>query len=392
MNITECDSKFADLERDVGVILADLDELKTLSLYAQVEKGDSYIASLQETSRSRAKQLKEWSDRLTLDAGLLIDGLEKYKRLRATVGPFNGAKLSQVLENILTGQSIVRETVEIPIEERTLLSGTQREKKVSPQELIGLMDRLFDSLKLALLSAERASDNLAIQVQDCRDEIAKLRSRCQSAGRPTTPALDALEKTVLRLLLRCKIDVFNLPSSIANTVSTPMEMARRSVEELERQLQEVDSELSKAAGTITEINLLRVRCLQAAKSLRMTLADSDVPSSRDLSDSLDSICALAKTDKLKARQILSEWQEKANSRMNSMLAQKTLLEGKLKRIDSLKERWQAARSKAEVAGYSSDNALKSFAEKIESAIQAEEYEGVQPWLKNFETRLSGLTA
>lgn len=389
MTMSACDASFFALERDVGILLDNLGELSNLSLYSQLED-PLFMSSLMDTSKSKAKQIKEFSDRLSLDSGLLVEQLAAFKKLRATSGPFNANKLSTELERLLTGQTIVRETVEIPIEQRSLLSSRQRERLVSPRELMALMENLFSSVKSELIKAEKDSDRIAQQVIDYRSDIAKLRQRLQAIGKVSTPAIDVFETAVLRLLLRCTKDIFNLPATTGNIVDTPMEMAKRSVETLEKSLQVLDSNLDAAASLGYELNRLRVNYLRSARTLQVQLSEADVPSTKDLWDSLEAIRELAKSDKFQAQEKLSDWTEKANARQHLLRSQKFLLDERVAQTDSLRSRWQAASQRAQTGGFSDDGALNRFREKIESAFESQDLGSAQPWLSNYEIRLSGL--
>ena len=113
-----------------------------------------------------------------LQFGLLQTVISHAENLRSELPAVFGAEAKlREIAGLLWGRSIALPEVDIPLEERTLLSGIRSSQSVTPEELLPPMEKTFAAARDAVLRVDRAWTEFADNCRRVETELGRLRGQ-----------------------------------------------------------------------------------------------------------------------------------------------------------------------------------------------------------------------
>lgn len=398
MDIQTLDAAYEQLNQKVTLIWDNLLALPELDYYSSLTESEDWVNSLTANSKEKALGLKAANDQLFTDLGLLQEQLGKFQEKRKELGLLNRSETLEQLEKLIRGRSIIRSSKDIPLEQRSLLTARTEDQMVSCQDLLGYMDTSFARLKASLLDVKELSDRLFLYINSFTSELTSLTAEAAKYGKTSTVPIDVFSNRLEELKEKGRKDLFNL--STAPERDYPLEAllanARRSLEQLARLESQFRQKLARELpATLEKLNKLRVDCLRLNRRLTQEfgLQEREVPSNKDLIDTLDKIQKLSRS---KQRSDLSDvitlFENKCRERDQELQALKAEMEAIASRSDQLLSRWVGLKKRAQNTGHGQDNPLGKFAERADEQLKLNNLEGAETWINRYKSRLDELTA
>ncbi len=172
--------------------------------------------------------------------GLLQATVDQAEALRKELPAFFGGDAkAREIQQLLFGKSIQLSTADIPLEQRTLLGGIRSSEKITPEELLGPMERTFAAARDAVMSAERAWTEFADNSTRVEAEIARLRGQKALPSALLAASLDAVEVRLEAVRAHVQTDPLGAEGELRSQVEAALaEVARRvdAAEQMGRQL------------------------------------------------------------------------------------------------------------------------------------------------------------
>ena len=119
-----------------------------------------------------------------------VDQAQALRRGLPTV--FGGEAKLREAEQLLFGPSIEIEVPELPLAQRTLVSGLRSTTRVTPEQLLQTMTQTFAEVQAAVAAVGRAWTDFADRYDRVDREIARLRAQTALPSASLQPSLDAL--------------------------------------------------------------------------------------------------------------------------------------------------------------------------------------------------------
>ena len=202
--------------------------------------------------------------------GLLRTAVDRAVAIRRNLPAMFGAdqKIAE-LQQILYGRSILLPATDIPLAQRTLLSGSQQSESVTADELLQRMMRAYQQAKDAVLSVSRAWSDLAAELDRTEARMRRLgaqadadRMLMETRGRIQADPLGALEY---------------LGSQVAPMI-LQAEQKIAAMDQVERSLRQAHAQWSALLQRHGESVAAAAEC--AARFLEFSGATSPVPDDR----------------------------------------------------------------------------------------------------------------
>jgi hypothetical protein len=180
---------------------------------------------------------------------LLNDTIKRANLLRHNLPTLFGSeqKLREI-EEILRGKSIRLPAVDVPLEQRTLLSGVQCADCVSPDELLDTMVKAFQAAKDVVLAVDAAWNGLGAELGRTAARIESLRQRADALGCAPPADLPAAERALQELRARVQADPLGTSAGLDADIQPVLARVESAVEAKERIRQQVANGLTAARG------------------------------------------------------------------------------------------------------------------------------------------------
>ncbi len=201
------------------------------------------------------------------------EAIGRARRLRADLPLFGAEQRLKEIEETLCGKSIHLPPVDIPFEQRTLLSGLGGEEGNSPDELLGLMAQAFEAAKGAVVAVDRAWRSLGGEMSAACGRIHELRDRAAAAGCSVTAELDAAEHALDETRAKAQSDPLGSSGALGSTVRPAIDRAEAAVTARERLLREVADGLAGARRQMELLTGLHREAVAACADARVKIAN-----------------------------------------------------------------------------------------------------------------------
>ena len=268
MTLQRIDDALADWNRRLEAIANNLLWLQGQSTY-QLLTGSGKI-SLTGATAARVQPPLDALPSLFQNFDLLNSTIERAIEARKALPTLfvSDQKIVEI-EQILFGKSIKLPIIDLPLEQRTLLGPSQNTTCLSPEELLAPMPGLFAAARDAVLTVERAWQDLGTRVTRAQTQADALRQQAGSVGASSSPELDGVANSLAQLGNQYKTDPLGALDTLAAEVQPALDKAARAIAagmQARREIEQARLHLDSLRG-------LHRECVDAAAEARAKIAD-----------------------------------------------------------------------------------------------------------------------
>ena len=184
MKLQEIDSALAEWNNRLAAIAKNLLELQADSTY-QLLTGSGGGTKLALTGVTAARVEPSLGAMLTIfqHFGLLHEVVDRAGKVRAGLPAlFGGEAKAAEIRRLLGERTIRLPALDVPMDQKTLLSGVVRAECFSPDELLAIMSRTFVAARDAVLRVDAAWKDVAAAVEGAEARLARFGVGAEALG------------------------------------------------------------------------------------------------------------------------------------------------------------------------------------------------------------------
>lgn len=191
----------------------------------------------------------------------LRDALSRARRLRGTDRRMNDRQRAPIIE-ILTGPSILVETVVTPLSERGLFDESSNERRITIERLLDDMRAAYEPLRDGVAAIHAVHRNLLPRLDAAEVTIAAAARSATELGivEPEVETARRRLETVRSLMLD---DPLALAPDEGERLDRQVRLAAGRVADVRRGRDRLESDLASMAGLVAEVRTLRARAATA---------------------------------------------------------------------------------------------------------------------------------
>jgi hypothetical protein len=282
MNLDQIDALIQEWQEKLRLATDNILEITDLITYKRLagETGFS-AASLEGVTAARVAPALDAMRELWQGLPLLNDAVNKAAALRKSVNRlFPSGDTLKEIERLLTQASIELPPLTNELARRTLLTPTQTDRFVTPEQLLAAMTRGFELSKV-ILEVDAAWSRLDAAFASAADGIQALRQQAESLQLGPVAELDQAQRKLDTLQVRIQRDPLGVSGDFRREVEPEVQAIRARVAALTAERDQLGSHLNDARRTLDALKDLHCRCEQ---EWRQCIEDIDGPAPQPRQD------------------------------------------------------------------------------------------------------------
>jgi hypothetical protein len=309
--------------------------------------------------------------------GLLNDTIQRASQLRKNMPTlFGGEQKLREIEELLRGPSIHLPLVDVPLEQRTLLSGVQNVDCISPSDLLDTMVKAFQAAKDVVLAVDAAWSSLGTALGRSGARIASLRARAEALECAPPPELDAAERALQELRAQVQADPLGASANLDARIQPLLSGVDAALAAKERVRQEVAGGLAAAHARMDALAKLHDNCVTASAEVRIKIAGLGALPSPQADETIAGLREwLDRLDKKRAERVwdplivgLRNWNSAAQDCVSKEEAAWAANRAPMEARNELRGRLDALKAKARQYGVAEDDTLVELARQAEQLL------------------------
>lgn len=265
MTLEQIDDALAAWNTRLAAVAENLLELQGDPTYKSLTGGGAATARLSGATAARVEPALARMRAAFEQFGLLQATIDEAVRIRKTLPSiFGGDQKIAEIQQLLFGRSIELPKVDVALQQRTLLSGSQCAECVTPDELLAEMARVFAAARDAVTEVNQAWADLAAGIDGTAAHLERLKARAVSdsgladAARGLAMVRDHLQADPLGALVELRSQVQPVLADVGKTVA---------------QADEVSNGILLARAQMAEVTTLHLAAVEAWNDARTKFVD-----------------------------------------------------------------------------------------------------------------------
>lgn len=357
--------RYTAAEHRIG---ANLQELEQHSVY-QLLTTDVLDGKTAQALRG-AKEANLW-ELFTLLGSVL-------ERARTMRGSDNRLRNETRLElaSLLTTDSVLLTTENIPLAERGLTGASSRETRISIERLIDRMAEIYEPIRDVVTHAETVLRDVLPRLNSAESTLSRLRAEAAALSM-TMPELDRIDETIARIRDLSLTDPLSIPASARTTfdqalhdASATIAAARTSHDELAGDIATASDLLDECRELIERSNRDRAEALAKIArpvGLRQPPSLDAIDGERGLAAKLTPIVASTQPWQIVRREI-DGWSQTVVRLRDQLRRVSDANAQPLQKRDELRGRLAAFRAKMAATGFSEDSAMRDISAEAHNEL------------------------
>ena len=311
MNLEQLDDllrRYSEAEQKIAATLVDLEAQPTYKLVTS--------ARLRGTTGARLQAAIESVPELWRAFSTLREVLDKARTIRGQRRNLADDE-RQRLETLLASPSILISVEQLPLEQRSLLGPTEKETRITPEQLIAQMSATFATVSEGVGAVERAWREIVPRIDAATSALARLEQTALDHGAAGEPSLDSLRDTLQDIETNLAEDPLGMDTNSTARLDAAVAIAEERVGGLARARASLDDDLIRAGALVDDLRRLRAESAAVVAESAVKIADYHpvdvVPA--DLIEGTDGLAA--ELDDVRA--LTSNWRERRR-RLDAWLA------------------------------------------------------------------------
>lgn len=202
---------------------------------------------------------------------LLSDVLDKARKARADLPRLFNSDELQAIEDLLTGSSITI-TTQIPFAQRDLLTPAETTSSMTPDRVLDLMVTSYKKARDVVNAIEQAQPGLISKLADAVREAEQLVALAGSLGESASPELGQVQKKVDELKQLVSADPLGCSDGFEQEIVPLLAPVRASLAKVKTHRDQVDKDMSTAAGLLTELEASHAAAKAAAVERKLKVS------------------------------------------------------------------------------------------------------------------------
>jgi chromosome segregation ATPase len=370
MTLKQIDDALAAWDNRLAAIAQNLLELQAESTY-QLLTGSGGMAKLRLSGDTAAKVEPALGAMLTMfqQYDLLKSTIDRAAKLRKDLPAIFGTdqKLREIAQ-LLFQRSIKLPAVDVPLEQRTLLSGVQSFECIAAEELLQVMVRAFAAARDAVLAVDDAWRRLAVDLDRTEAQLARLNTQAATLAGAT--------RNVGQILTEVRARVQNDPFGALSELDARVRPLLAQADKLAAAGERLRQELNQAHAQLDDLVGAHRETLAAAEQVRSKidgcaglpapLADAEIAGLREWLDRLNRTFS---EGRLEAAAVgLRNWRKAAQDCAAREKSVWTANRAPVEERDELRGRLQAMKAKARAYGVAEQDTMSELARQAEELL------------------------
>lgn len=177
MSIKQIDEELGLWKARLNTAAQNLLDLQTHPIYKRVSAPEANLSG--ETAEQAAAAVRTLGYLLQC-FDLLQGAIGRAEELRRDMPALFGAdEREREIINVLQGKSIHLPSVQIPLQQRSLLTSIESVDAISPPELLAFMESAFDNVKQIVLRMDTAWESLGTSIEQAAQRLLTVRSKAE---------------------------------------------------------------------------------------------------------------------------------------------------------------------------------------------------------------------
>jgi hypothetical protein len=289
---------------------------------------------------------------------------------------FSGEQKEREIQQLLYGKSVRVPTDQIPMAQRTLLSGADDQGCISPDELLKSMVKAFESARDGVLAIDAAWRQLGVTLGDATRQINALRASPEPLDETELRELDGVDHALGLRRAQVQSDPLGTTLDLDSTILPALARLKASVDQRAGLRTQTGDALAAARAKLQGLrNLHRDACdawkeagekITGAGDLPSPLPDNRIESLREWLDTLQQ-----KFDSGMLRPVsfgLQNWNTAAGECVSSVQKIHEANSAPLELRKELRGRLNALKAKAQAYRVEEDEGLRTLAAEAEALL------------------------
>jgi hypothetical protein len=263
VSLETIDQQLADWRSKIDAVSQNLLELQNQATYQRLA-GEAGFPVPQFTGQTadRVQPALEAMNSLFQHFDLLAETISKAQHLRQQIrgNPSNDRRSLEIIQ-LLNDASIQLPIVEIPLAQRSLLSGTHNQNSIRPDDLLMLMVQSFETARDVVLNVDRAWQNLETQLANSFRQIQAIQSQASTLEIPTSLELAQAAAALAQLHDRIDRDPLGVADEFSTAIAPLIQKSQSGLQQIAQQRQQVSSGIAQAAQQIQQLGRQQAQAL-----------------------------------------------------------------------------------------------------------------------------------
>ena len=247
MNLEQLDEllrRYSEAEQKIAATLVDLDAQPTYKLVTNGRLRGTTAAQLQDAINSVPELWRAFSTlRELLDNARTIRGQRR--------GLADGERAR--LETLLASPSILVSVEQLPLEQRSLLGPTEKETRITPEQLLTQMSTTFKTVSEGIGAVERTWREIVPRVDTATAALARLEQIAAVHDAADEPSLDSLRDTIQSVETTLAEDPLGIDTNLTARLDAAVAIAEERVGELARAQASLDDDIERAGALLADL-------------------------------------------------------------------------------------------------------------------------------------------
>jgi hypothetical protein len=378
MTLREIDEALTAWNNRLGAAAQNLMDLQAETTYQQLTGyGGAPKAAIIGVTATKVKPVVGAMTNVFQHFGLLNETIDRAAALRRNLPVLFGSdqKLAEI-EALLCGKSIHLPPVDVPLEQRTLLSGVQNVECISPAELLDTMVSTFQVAKDAVMEVDCAWNNLQLMLDKTGARVASLRAQAGNLAPGSFAELDGVERSLAEMRGQVHADPLGASAGFESQIDPVLQRLEAAVEARKQLQRQIVDGLASARRVLESLAALHGDAVAACGEARLKIAncaslplssgDEKLIALRQWLDRLDKKCAEGKMDSLAVG--LRSWNSAAEDCVQKERAVLNANRASIEARNELRGRLDALKAKARAYGAAEDERLVELAREAETLL------------------------
>jgi len=372
MKARQIDEAIRFWKATLGAAAQNLLDVQSHPIYKRISAPD---ANLSGETASKAATAVRTLPYLLQCFDLLQQAVDKADELRQSMPTLFGTEeREKEITEILEGKSIHLPTVQVPLQQRSLLTSIENVDAIAPADLLAFMQSAFENVKQIVLQLDTAWEKLGSGIEQTAQRAKELLEQSQGLD---TADRNALNDAIHRLESVQQIaseDPLGASTGALHEVSETVASVSERIEKLARERRQVEQALATARSLLAKLNEGHERagaaCTEAREKtgfgIDFGIADSKVAALRAWFERLSSTTMGASPSALLVG--VRNWTSAAQQAIAAETSVVAEANKQLAMRSELRGRLDALRAKARAYALSEDHELLALAEQAKTLL------------------------